>query len=182
MKQEKENAVSPVVGVMLMLVVTIIIAALVSAFAGGLGTTTEAKPMITFSAEYGQHNGLLLRATSATESLEYGKDFQIYINKPSDANEFTMLNAANASVGYKIETDKTGKVTETGIFFTTGKVIYFSHDDLAESYKEITGSTANGDTWTAVGWSDDLIGRDFTVKLVDSDGTVYGQTTGKIIK
>ena len=36
MKQYKENAVSPVVGVMLMLVVTIIIAAVVSGFAGGL--------------------------------------------------------------------------------------------------------------------------------------------------
>ncbi|MDH7510691.1 MAG: type IV pilin N-terminal domain-containing protein [Methanolinea sp.] len=36
MKQDKDSAVSPVVGVMLMLVVTIIIAAVVSGFAGGL--------------------------------------------------------------------------------------------------------------------------------------------------
>ena len=34
--REQENAVSPVVGVMLMLVVTIIIAAVVSGFSGGL--------------------------------------------------------------------------------------------------------------------------------------------------
>ena len=34
----REHAVSPVVGVMLMLVVTIIIAAVVSAFAGGLSS------------------------------------------------------------------------------------------------------------------------------------------------
>lgn len=45
----KENAVSPVVGVMLMLVVTIIIAAVVSAFAGGLGSTVQKAP--TVSAE-----------------------------------------------------------------------------------------------------------------------------------
>lgn len=38
------DAVSPVVGVMLMLVVTIIIAAVVSAFAGGLVTTKEKAP------------------------------------------------------------------------------------------------------------------------------------------
>jgi FlaG/FlaF family flagellin (archaellin) len=38
MKPMNENAVSPVVGVMLMLVVTIIIAAVVSAFAGGIGS------------------------------------------------------------------------------------------------------------------------------------------------
>ena len=40
------EAVSPVVGVMLMLVVTIIIAAVVSAFAGGLTKTTDNPPSI----------------------------------------------------------------------------------------------------------------------------------------
>ena len=40
----KEDAVSPVVGVMLMLVVTIIIAAVVTTFAGGLATETQATP------------------------------------------------------------------------------------------------------------------------------------------
>ena len=40
-KSKKEDAVSPVVGVMLMLVVTIIIAAVVAAFAGGIANTTE---------------------------------------------------------------------------------------------------------------------------------------------
>jgi archaeal type IV pilus assembly protein PilA len=43
-----ENAVSPVVGVMLMLVVTIIIAAVVSAFAGGLSTGSKAAPVASF--------------------------------------------------------------------------------------------------------------------------------------
>lgn len=42
-----EDAVSPVVGVMLMLVVTIIIAAVVSAFAGGIGKTTDKAPTVS---------------------------------------------------------------------------------------------------------------------------------------
>ena len=42
--KERESAVSPVVGVMLMLVVTIIIAATVSAFAGGLVGTSDKAP------------------------------------------------------------------------------------------------------------------------------------------
>ena len=45
------NAVSPVVGVMLMLVVTIIIAAVVSAFAGGLGQSSSKVPQISIGAE-----------------------------------------------------------------------------------------------------------------------------------
>ena len=44
MRIKEESAVSPVVGVMLMLVVTIIIAAVVSGFAGGLGGGTGKAP------------------------------------------------------------------------------------------------------------------------------------------
>ena len=42
--EKKEDAVSPVIGVMLMLVVTIVIAAVVAAFAGGLGSDVEMAP------------------------------------------------------------------------------------------------------------------------------------------
>ena len=44
MKKQNEDAVSPVIGVMLMLVVTIVIAAVVAAFASGLGGDVEAAP------------------------------------------------------------------------------------------------------------------------------------------
>ncbi|GAB7016632.1 type IV pilin N-terminal domain-containing protein [Methanogenium cariaci] len=46
-KIENNEAVSPVVGVMLMLVVTIIIAAVVSSFAGGLASEQKKAPTIT---------------------------------------------------------------------------------------------------------------------------------------
>jgi len=45
--KKNEHAVSPVVGVMLMLVVTIIIAAVVSAFAGGMATGKEKAPQVS---------------------------------------------------------------------------------------------------------------------------------------
>jgi flagellin-like protein len=53
--ERTDNAVSPVVGVMLMLVVTIIIAAVVSAFAGGLGQSSQKAPQLSIGAE--AHNG-----------------------------------------------------------------------------------------------------------------------------
>lgn len=52
---KNEKAVSPIVGVMLMLVVTIIIAAVVSAFAGGLVETSQSAP--TASVEIDIKNG-----------------------------------------------------------------------------------------------------------------------------
>lgn len=50
--QKQNDAVSPVVGVMLMLVVTIIIAALVSSFAGGLVSDQRTAPVSQLSVGY----------------------------------------------------------------------------------------------------------------------------------
>ena len=50
-KAQKEDAVSPVIGVMLMLVVTIVIAAVVAAFASGLGGDVESAPAAVFDVD-----------------------------------------------------------------------------------------------------------------------------------
>ncbi|MBR4285425.1 MAG: type IV pilin N-terminal domain-containing protein, partial [Methanocorpusculum sp.] len=61
---KKEDAVSPIVGVMLMLVATIIVAAVVAAFAGGIAGDTEASPNIVISGTYSQTSGLALKHVS----------------------------------------------------------------------------------------------------------------------
>ena len=55
-----ETAVSPVVGVMLMLVVTIIIAAVVSAFSGGLSQGTSKAPQLSLAAEVHNSSSIIL--------------------------------------------------------------------------------------------------------------------------
>ncbi len=60
---ENKEAVSPVVGVMLMLVVTLIIAGVVSAFGGGLVSTTAPTPQASLS-----------------NSLTFGDSLKIYHN------------------------------------------------------------------------------------------------------
>lgn len=68
---KKDDAVSPVVGVMLMLVVTIIIAAVVSAFAGGLASSEQKAPTLTMETVitntgyyYGSHISMKVIAAS----------------------------------------------------------------------------------------------------------------------
>ncbi len=51
MIRQNDEAVSPVIGVMLMLVVTIIIAAVVSAFAGGLTGDQQKTPQVSLAAK-----------------------------------------------------------------------------------------------------------------------------------
>ncbi|ADN35136.1 Protein of unknown function DUF1628 [Methanolacinia petrolearia DSM 11571] len=48
---KKTEAVSPVIGVMLMIVVTIIIAAVVSGFAGGMSSTESKVPNVAFTVD-----------------------------------------------------------------------------------------------------------------------------------
>ena len=49
MRKEKDDAVSPVIGVMLMLVITVVIAAVVSVFATGLITSSEPSSNVVIS-------------------------------------------------------------------------------------------------------------------------------------
>jgi len=58
MTHTTEHAVSPVVGVMLMLVVTIIIAAIVSAFAGGSVSGVQKAPQAQIGAKYSISTGM----------------------------------------------------------------------------------------------------------------------------
>ena len=69
----KNEAVSPVVGVMLMLVVTIIIAAVVSGFAGGLAGGTEAAPQAAISATNFEVSGVI----DNTPDNRYGQELAL---------------------------------------------------------------------------------------------------------
>nr|WP_320160208.1 type IV pilin [uncultured Methanoregula sp.] len=60
-KSGTEDAVSPVVGVMLMLVVVVIIAAVVSAFAGGMASNSQKAPTnVAIEGTYSQANGMTI--------------------------------------------------------------------------------------------------------------------------
>lgn len=70
--ENKENAVSPVVGVMLMLVVTIVIAAVVTLFATGVVTSTEKAPVAVLDV-----NIYKSADVGGTMSSTYAPDFTI---------------------------------------------------------------------------------------------------------
>jgi len=76
-----ESAVSPVVGVMLMLVVTIIIAAVVSAFAGGLSGSQAKTPVATIVADE-FHVGGTYNLTNQTTG--FGKGVPAPSSDPAD--------------------------------------------------------------------------------------------------
>lgn len=65
-----ESAVSPVIGVMFMLVVTVIVAALVSSFASGLGSTAEPAPTTAFEISIRAGDAVGRGATTSAPGME----------------------------------------------------------------------------------------------------------------
>jgi FlaG/FlaF family flagellin (archaellin) len=103
--KKNDNAVSPVVGVMLMLVVTIIIAAVVSSYAGGLGKTEQKPPTasiechITNDGTWGG-SGFDLIVLSVSEAIST-KDLKLVTSwKASDGTtNGTTITGPNPTAG-----------------------------------------------------------------------------------
>jgi len=72
MVQKRDDAVSPVIGIMLMLVVTIIIAAVVSGFAGSLTSGSQKTPQASIKADYSITNGMTITHNGG-DSLAIGE-------------------------------------------------------------------------------------------------------------
>lgn len=60
----RDSAVSPVIGVLLMLTLTLIIAAIVNSYAGGLVETERKAPAVTLQVTYSQSEGMEIRHVS----------------------------------------------------------------------------------------------------------------------
>jgi FlaG/FlaF family flagellin (archaellin) len=139
-RTKKDTAVSPVVGVMLMLVVTIIIAAVVASFAGGLVTTTEVAPNAVLDVNI--NDAVLVDS----DSNIYAPDFTI------DHLSGDSLNTADLKINVKW-TNSTG-ITKTNSFSAasigedwanmTGISSYYSYGN-ASMYLNANPSAAFGD-------------------------------------
>ena len=122
---KKEDAVSPVIGVMLMLVVTIVIAAVVAAFAGGIATDTEPTPSVVLEATVYDMGGdtkdkVVLQSLSG-DRLEFAKlSVKVYGEKGEDygtgtlpaSGYFTpgMIQTVDLSTADKVKASETVKV------------------------------------------------------------------------
>ena len=144
--KKTEDAVSPVIGVMLMLVITIIIAAVVSVFAGGVITSVDTPSQTTFAVNsvideifdkykdnaqpdmqklYGVNrstsNGI--RFTITGGDTVFLEDLTIQLSNKNTQMKFTTRTLVNESSYVR---DNTSVLTYGGknIYFSTGGVDY----------------------------------------------------------
>lgn len=137
MKPFSDDAVSPVIAVMLMLVVTIVIAAIVSGFAGGMIQTDDKAPQATIQGKFSQSTGLELIHTGGDELVT--KDIQIILRRTDDFGSglgmFQPIVVNNSYIQ-----DKDGKYwfnaadgTMAVMVFRPGESMYINGSDMKKS-------------------------------------------------
>jgi hypothetical protein len=109
-RNTQENAVSPVVGVMLMLVVVIIIAAIVSAYAGGAVSGQKKTPQASITGKFSISNGL--------EITHAGGD-------PLPTNDLTFTIRDNPVFGPNLEQMSAQVLDKTNITKGNGKYMMY---------------------------------------------------------
>ena len=201
--ERPEDAVSPVVGVMLLLVVTVIIAAVVATFASGLVSTQQAAPTVAADVE------ILSMETYATSGAA-GK-FEMKIVAVSDdvptkdlklVTKYVVNNKISGNVTYgKVNNTKyttttntyeyaspigfgpgvQGQVVTSGTYGTNQQFGYYS---LTEgTYMQNTGSSYStgtdaldailGEEWTHLKPGDTV---DVTLIHVPTNGVLFSKT------
>ena len=110
-QERKENAVSPVIGVMLMLVVTIVIAAVITGFATDLSKDTEKSPTAFFDAQY--ENGKFTLKHKGGDPV-YLKDIQLVLEQVGTSMDGFNYIRSGADGMLSVRGDDSTTVVTTG--------------------------------------------------------------------
>jgi len=195
-KRSNESAVSPVVGVMLMLVVTIVIAAVVSAFAGGLSTGTSKEPQMTITAKFSNSAGMTITHQGGdsvnTLSTHFivtpSTDFGTYQNLHWTINSSVIsVDTSSGYLPWNVPGYYSNQLART---FQAGETANISVNDLNQVQPATYGDTSGGgdltmpdgrstdafDTFTGFMYPTS-IGEQFQLQLVDNSGKTIAQTT-----
>lgn len=183
MKTSNQNAVSPVIGVMLMLVVTIIIAAVVSAFAGGtIGSQTKA-PQATIRATFSQSGGMQIIDTGgdvlSTTTLLFTmtSDSNFGQGLSSVSNQIIQKNLIQDANGNSLQnSDGTTSVTKFG----PGDTLYISKSNTAcKTLQPQFGDYVSSSNLNFLCYDNSAnVGKTFTLTMSDkTSGATIAKTT-----
>ena len=174
MKQQNEQAVSPVVGVMLMLIVVIIIAAIVSGYAGSLVSANNKAPEADIQGTYSASSGILQMYHAGGDELATQKVFVILRLKDEEAGGF----AGSMS---RTNTNKTCICTAAGTcwidaltglvdvnVWTPGQTMYYN------------GTTGGNSLATSSGFNTASVGQTFTLEVDTIDGKVVSRNDVRV--
>ena len=190
-KRVTDEGISPVVGVMLMLVATIIIAAVVSAYAGGLTTGTGKMPQMTLTATFSNSTGMTIghlggdpiNTLSTSFIVVLSNDFGTYTGRSWTINS-SVINVSKSD-GTRLWNNPSVTSSSNARTFQPGETARISVDDLPQiqprRYSSSVTNDANGRPTDAFNgyygfMNSTNTGQRFTLELVDNSGKIIAQT------
>jgi FlaG/FlaF family flagellin (archaellin) len=179
---KKENAVSPVVGVMLMLVVTIVIAGIVAAFAGGLVSDTTPASTVSISLDDYEMGTVGYDDNYTAISFEWGYNVSQTGATSYNYAPYNMTLKHNGGDAFDIS-DLTLIVTFNGASYTTPfsdatNATTFSAGDIIE----LTASTTASTNSYGLSRQDMSYGPStFTWAIKDNSGYIIAEGTAKTL-
>jgi hypothetical protein len=172
METTTENAVSPVVGVMLMLVVVIIIAAVVSAFAGGSVSGVKKVPQATITGKFSISNGLQINHAGgdglATQELIFIVRNGPMFGQNLEQKTAQILNKSIIANGKGEFLDR-GDGSTKATAFMSGDILVISSANSTCSL--IQPDIARSDT-TLCFSNTDNVGKTFSLEVSDKKGNL----------
>lgn len=196
MAARNENAVSPVVGVMLMLVVTIIIAAVVSAFAGGAISSKDKAPQAEISAKYSIATGMqiyhdggeAIPTSQLIFTIRDGETFGSSLDQLTSQliDKTVIYNSENQPMiasdgGYSFSSFNPGDTLyihaedTSCVNFQTGIAPDATKPAKWDGYTYIGGSK-KAPLWALCIRNDDNIGKSFILEVTDTKGNMISKT------
>ena len=175
--EQKDDAVSPVVGVMLMLVVTLIIAAVVAAFASGVTADVEKAPNTVLDVKIYEN---YMNSYSSIQVKSIGgepistEDMVIKFSwTGNDGKDYSASYSGGKMFNYKDFNDRSAPVDAMAVMPLVGDI----RDEYSSWYGNVTIS--NGDVLQTMGLLDDYQGysgfdRSFSL--------IFGDEAAKTIK
>jgi len=173
-----EYAVSPVIGVMLMLVVTIIIAALVSAFSGGAVSGTQKAPSAVIQATYSQSNGMTI-ANNGGDAIPLGSTTIMVQPSRSFGDDASRYSWVVNKSRVLTSTSQTWAKTRT---FLPGDTATISAANLSYVQQRPDMSTDDAASDDYGFRNEKNVGLSFNLVFQDSSGKSIGQSTVTIAR
>jgi flagellin-like protein len=115
-----DDAVSPVIGVILMVAITVILAAVIAAFVLGLGDTNSTGPQVSFDYDYDEEtspggNGELTISVESGDTFEAGRVSFEGNSRIGSFSGNTWADSAGSSVNSGSTVSSGSRVTETDL-------------------------------------------------------------------
>jgi len=156
-----DDAVSPVIGVILMVAITVILAAVIAAFVLGLGDTSNPGPQVSFDYDYDESAETLTIAVSSGDTFNAGR-----------------ISFEGAQLGNIAGTtwDDVGGAGDPASVVSAGDRVTIGSGQNFRSGADVAGNASGGDAQDAISSDFEL---DITFTSEDgSDSSIISTRTG----